>query len=108
MTAPEILCGLTAKGVHVDVIGDRLHVRAPKGVLTEDVVAQLREVKPHLLELLGEPPAYQKAKPHEQCERCQGLRPPEARERSPTDKTRPSPCNCKVRPTCTSMPTRSG
>lgn len=70
MTAPQFLRELAGLGVRMGVVGDRLKVRAARGVLTEEVKAQLLELKPHLLELLAEPRAYRRAPRDQWCGRC--------------------------------------
>jgi TubC N-terminal docking domain len=48
-----LLAELKARGVCLAPRGDRLHVVAPRGILTEEDKARLRAAKPALLELLA-------------------------------------------------------
>ena len=53
MSAPaELLRDLSAAGVEVRRDGDRLRVRAPKGVITTELLDRLKAEKPRLLEAL--------------------------------------------------------
>lgn len=70
MTAPEVLRELDSLGVRLDIRGDKVHYVAPKGVMTPERKERLREIKPHLLALLGEPPAYRRAPRGQWCGRC--------------------------------------
>ena len=72
-TAVRTLRHLTSKGVQLDVRAGRLHYRIPRSQPVEDVLAEIRSVKDHLVELLAEPETYRKATPAEQCARCRGL-----------------------------------
>lgn len=53
MSAETLLRELTDRGVRVTRDGQRLRVRAPRGILTEDVREALIEHKPAILELLA-------------------------------------------------------
>ena len=53
MTATSLLTQLESKGIIVTPTGDRLHLAAAPGVITEDVKSHVRQHKPALLELLG-------------------------------------------------------
>ncbi|MBI5093856.1 MAG: hypothetical protein HZB26_15635 [Candidatus Hydrogenedentes bacterium] len=55
MTAEALIATLETRGVVLTVVGDRLSLDAPKGVLTPDVVAELRERKPEVLDILTRP-----------------------------------------------------
>jgi pyochelin synthetase len=48
----DLLSDLTARGVRLQVNGDRLRVEAPTGVLTPEVRETLTEHKAELLQLL--------------------------------------------------------
>ncbi len=52
MTAKAVLKHLRSFGARVSVVGDRIHVEAPVGILTPDLKAALAENKPALLKLL--------------------------------------------------------
>lgn len=52
MTAEAILERLRVLGARVSLAGDKLHVDAPAGVLTDDLRQAIREHKAALLELL--------------------------------------------------------
>ena len=52
MTAPELVAAMTARGVTLTVVGDRLRVDAPAGELTEIDSTTLAAHKPALLALL--------------------------------------------------------
>ncbi len=54
MTASAILDGLHRRGVRFSINGDRLHWRAPSGVMTDADLSALREHKPELLAILRE------------------------------------------------------
>lgn len=54
MTALDLLAELERSEVEVTVQNDDLHLRAPKGVLTEARCALLKQHKPALLRLLTE------------------------------------------------------
>ena len=58
MTAPETIRQLTEKGIRLEIQGDQIHVKAPKGVLTDEVRVQIRSIKRRLIE---------------QCDRCRNL-----------------------------------
>jgi hypothetical protein len=55
MNAAEVLVDLQAKGVALAPDGDRLRWRAPKGAMTPELLARVREAKPALLALLSRP-----------------------------------------------------
>lgn len=55
--AAEILSDLTRRGVRLAPNGDRLHVDAPKGLLTPELLDELRRHKAELLALLHDPVA---------------------------------------------------
>ena len=52
MTAKAVLKHLRSLGARVSVVGDKIHVEAPVGILTPDLKAALAENKPALLKLL--------------------------------------------------------
>ena len=52
MTAKAVLRHLRSFGARVSVVGDKIHVEAPVGILTPDLKAALAENKPALLKLL--------------------------------------------------------
>lgn len=52
MTAQDLLAQLEQVGVVVSVAGDRLHVEAPPGVLTDDLRHLLAKRKPELIAAL--------------------------------------------------------
>jgi hypothetical protein len=52
MNIPTFLAGLHRRGVILTVNGDRLHVEAPAGVLTDDVKAELSANKSTFLSIL--------------------------------------------------------
>ena len=54
MTALGLLGELYRLGVTLAVEGGRLRVRAPRGVITEDMRQRLAEHKPEIVEALGE------------------------------------------------------
>ena len=49
MTVPEIIDRCTMLGIHLQAEGERLLVDAPKGVLTDELLALLRENKEEIL-----------------------------------------------------------
>jgi len=55
MTAHELLDSLLADGVRVAANGTRLELDAPRGVLTQERLEQVRALKPELLALLAQP-----------------------------------------------------
>lgn len=55
MTAREVIDGATRRGVDLRVKGDQLTWRAPVGIVTPGVIAELREHKKGILEELREP-----------------------------------------------------
>jgi len=75
MTAQDLLTELERSGVAVSVAGDRLHVEAPRGVLTEDLRRLLAERKPELIAVL----AVEAAWPPDSHEAVRRFRRPEAR-----------------------------
>lgn len=58
MNTESLLRELTRRGVRLEPRGDRLHVSAPMGVLTEELGFALSEHKQALLELLATPPRF--------------------------------------------------
>lgn len=56
-TAAALLADLQAHDVAVVPEGDRLRLKAPKGTMTPDLLARVRECKPALLALLTRPQA---------------------------------------------------
>ena len=52
MNALDLLTDLRSRGVHLSPSGDRLRYRAPRGVLTDELLGQLRDHKAELLEEL--------------------------------------------------------
>lgn len=52
MDAVELLSSLTARGVQLRALRDRLHLDAPKGVLTQEVLATIQAHKAEILELV--------------------------------------------------------
>ncbi len=73
MRPVEILREFDRLDVRIDVRDGKVHCDAPEGIMTTERLGQLRAVKPHLIELLAEPPAYRKATSREQCARCREL-----------------------------------
>lgn len=63
MTCEALIAELRARGVHLDPAGDRLRVDAPKEVLTEDLLAELRSHKAEILEALQKPQPVKDALP---------------------------------------------
>src|SRR5215217_6765194 len=55
MSARTLMMALAARGVHLEARGDRLHYRAPRGVLTAADRAALATHKAELLAALVEP-----------------------------------------------------
>lgn len=66
----DVLREFDALGVRLDVRGDRIRYDAPEGVMTPERKARLLGVKPHILELIGEPPTYRRAPRDQWCGRC--------------------------------------
>jgi len=58
MTTAELLAYLRRQGVELRADGDRLRYRAPKGVLTPALRAELTECKPEILALLRQPGVF--------------------------------------------------
>ena len=52
MIAEEVLAELRRRGVRVEARGEVLHVEAPRGMLSPELVQSLRQLKPELLRLL--------------------------------------------------------
>jgi amino acid adenylation domain-containing protein len=52
MTVPELLDQFRRAGAHLWVDGERLRYRAPAGVITDEMLASLREHKPEVLQIL--------------------------------------------------------
>ena len=52
MTAAALVADLRKRGVALAVAGDRLHWRAPKGVMIDEMREALRRHKPQVLEIL--------------------------------------------------------
>jgi TubC N-terminal docking domain len=50
--AEDVLAELRRRGVQVEARGDVLHVEAPRGMLSPELVQSLRQLKPELLRLL--------------------------------------------------------
>jgi hypothetical protein len=60
MTADTLLRTLEMAGAKVSVRGERLHIEAPTGLVTPDLLDAMRQAKPELLALLAgscRPPA---------------------------------------------------
>jgi hypothetical protein len=55
MSAATLLARLQQAGVRVTLVGEQLGIDAPEGVLTPDVLAELRAAKPELIALLAGP-----------------------------------------------------
>src|SRR6202166_5397575 len=53
MKAEELLEELRRCGVHVEARGELLHVEAPRGALSPELVRSLRRLKPALLRLVA-------------------------------------------------------
>ena len=53
MTARDLLAQVTDLGVELTLEGDNIRYQAPKGVLTPDIRAALRQSKPQLIQLLS-------------------------------------------------------
>jgi hypothetical protein len=51
--AEEMLEELRRRGVQLEARGDVLHVEAPRGILSPEMVAALRQLKPKLLRLVA-------------------------------------------------------
>ena len=66
MNPATLIDDLTRKGVHLSAKGDRLLVDAPKGVLTNEVLGALRDLKPEILAVLRAAP------PWGPCVACEG------------------------------------
>lgn len=63
MTPNDLLADLRDRGAVLTVVAGTLRIDAPENILTDAVCAQLRELKPHLLELLREPEPVRVAVP---------------------------------------------
>lgn len=68
MTAKAILESLRVLGASVSLVGDKLRVEAPAGVLTDDLRRELIEHKAELVRLLRPAPDL----PPPVCDRCGG------------------------------------
>jgi len=65
MTAAALLVRLTAAGIRLEVVGDRIRYDAPAGAFTDDLRAQLAQVRDELIRILeGTRPA---SLPGERC-----------------------------------------
>jgi hypothetical protein len=56
MTASTLLSELQALGAKLGVAGDQIRIEAPRGVVSPELLAELRAHKPELIELLTWPP----------------------------------------------------
>ena len=72
MNAQRLLVQLEHAGVILAPRGDRLHVDAPKGVITEEVRQQMVEHKPELMRLLRDAP--EESEPRTESERVAGMK----------------------------------
>jgi hypothetical protein len=54
VTAPELLATLHARGIRVRVVGDQLGLTPPE-VVTPELLAQVRELKPEIIAALTAP-----------------------------------------------------
>jgi hypothetical protein len=52
MTAVELVQAVEATGARMEVIGDRLRIEAPAGVITPELQDAIRERKPEMLQIL--------------------------------------------------------
>ncbi len=52
MTTSELIADLRARGVVLEPEGDKLHVTAPVGVLTDEIKSRLAERKAELIALI--------------------------------------------------------
>lgn len=68
MSTHALLAELTTAGVHIEARGERLHVEAPAGAMTEELARRLRQQKPDLLRLLT--PTTDEHGPTEFCSLC--------------------------------------
>jgi len=59
-TLNALIAELRAKGVNLGIDQDELTVRAPKGVMTPELAAQLRAQKPLLLDYYDKPNSERK------------------------------------------------
>lgn len=75
MRPQDLLAQLERSGVILKVVGDRLHVEAPRGVITEDLRHLLVEHKPELIVALASEPEW----PRESHEAVRRHQRPEAR-----------------------------
>ncbi len=66
MTAVALLAELRERGATVAVVGDRLRIEAPRGVLTPELRTRLAAAKPELLALV-EPHLYRPGCPCVNC-----------------------------------------
>ena len=71
MSASQLLATLTASGVTVEAVDDRLRIDAPQGTLTPELRSALVEQKPALLELLRIPGRPRPL--HLLCAGCKGF-----------------------------------
>ncbi len=55
MTAPELLVTCREAGIELAANGDRLRLNAPRGAVTPELRAQLKECKAEILPLLATP-----------------------------------------------------
>ena len=53
MIAEEVLEEVRSRGAHVEARGEVLHIEAPRGALSPELVAAMRQLKPELLRLVG-------------------------------------------------------
>ena len=56
MTAESLLTELRSRGAKLAVAGDRLHIEAPRGTVSPELLVELRAHKAELLRLLTWPP----------------------------------------------------
>ena len=72
-SAVRTLRALAKRGVRLDVQAGQIHYEIPRDLPADDVLEQIRFVKPHLLELLDDPETYRRAAPADQCEQCREM-----------------------------------
>lgn len=61
--SPELLGELQNRGIRLSVDGDQLRINAPKGALSPELVARIRQEKTALIAMLGHPRAQEPKTP---------------------------------------------
>jgi len=74
MSATSLLTELRARGIEIQLEGGKPKLRGPQSVLTEDLVAKLREHKDEIVAALSQQPTPTEPTPTRPCYACGGIR----------------------------------